>query len=178
MKKLNIIISIAFAFLLAASINAQSKETVEADLRKQATAALTNYLSLKDALVSTDAEEASKASDELVKSLNAIDVEKMTTDQKTFWNKIGENLKKDARHIRENKEIDHQRTHFAGLSNNMYALVSKLKANDEEIYYHYCPMKKASWLSLSKEVKNPYYGSKMLDCGSVKATLKKNRASS
>jgi hypothetical protein len=36
-------------------------------------------------------------------------------------------------------------------------------------------MKKASWLSDSKEIKNPYYGEKMNDCGSVKATLKKNQ---
>jgi hypothetical protein len=38
----------------------------------------------------------------------------------------------------------------------------------------YCPMKKASWLSDSKDIRNPYYGANMLDCGSVKTTIKKN----
>lgn len=178
MKKLHIIVSIAFAFLLTASINAQVKDTVDANLRKQVASTLTKYLTLKDALVGSDAEAASKASNELFTSLNAVDATKMTADQKTLWGKIGEDLKEDAEHIHKNKEIGHQRAHFAKLSNNMYALIVKFKANNEETYYHYCPMKKASWLSLSKEVKNPYYGSKMLNCGSVKATLKKISATS
>ena len=178
MKKLNIIVSIAFAFLLTAAINAQVKEDAGSGLRKQVAASLTNYLTLKNVLVRSDAEAASKASNELLTTLNTIDATKMTADQKTLWNKIGEDLKEDAEHIFENKDIGHQRAHFAKLSSNMYALIVKFKANDEETYYHYCPMKKASWLSLSKEVKNPYYGSKMLNCGSVKATLKKVKADS
>lgn len=178
MIKLNIIISMALALLLTASINAQVKNAVDTEIRKQVAASLTNYLTLKDALVLSDAEAASKASNELFTSLNAIDAAKMAAEHKALWNKIGEDLKEDAEHIYKNKEIDHQRAHFMKLSNNMYALVSKLKANDAETYYHYCPMKKASWLSLSKEVKNPYYGSKMLTCGSVKATLKKVQVAS
>ena len=31
---------------------------------------------------------------------------------------------------------------------------------------------KASWLSAEKNIKNPYYGSSMLTCGSVKSELK------
>jgi hypothetical protein len=33
-------------------------------------------------------------------------------------------------------------------------------------------MKKASWLSETEEVRNPYYGDDMLECGKVTATLK------
>jgi Protein of unknown function (DUF3347). len=32
-------------------------------------------------------------------------------------------------------------------------------------------MKKANWLSSEKEIKNPYYGSTMLTCGSVVDTI-------
>jgi len=173
MKKLNIIFSVAIALLLTASINAQVKSDVDADLRKQVGASLTKYFTLKDAFVGSDAEAASKAANDLLTSLVTIDETKMTAAQKALWTKIGEDLKENAEHIYKNKEIGHQRAHFIKLSHTMYALVSKLKVNDTEIYYHYCPMKKAGWLSLSKEVKNPYYGDKMLNCGSVKATLKK-----
>lgn len=179
MKNLNIIVSIVLGFLLVAPINAQVRETVDTDLRKQVAASLANYLSLKDALVSSNADAASSSSNDLLTSLNAINAEKMNTEQKMLWSKIGENLKKDAGHIHVNKEIGYQRDHFAKLSDNMYALISRFKANDAEAYYHYCPMKKAGWLSLSKEVKNPYYGSgEMFECGSVKATLKRIKASS
>ncbi|MBA4058359.1 MAG: hypothetical protein C0490_26815, partial [Marivirga sp.] len=43
------------------------------------------------------------------------------------------------------------------------------------LYLEYCPMANnnegAYWLSNEKEIKNPYFGDKMLKCGSVKETI-------
>jgi membrane fusion protein, copper/silver efflux system len=36
----------------------------------------------------------------------------------------------------------------------------------------YCPMAKAEWLQTSEEIRNPYYGSEMLECGTIKSTIK------
>ncbi|WP_372365442.1 efflux RND transporter periplasmic adaptor subunit [Candidatus Uabimicrobium sp. HlEnr_7] len=41
----------------------------------------------------------------------------------------------------------------------------------EPVYRMYCPMAKAYWWQFSEELKNPYYGSKMLKCGKKKITL-------
>jgi len=35
----------------------------------------------------------------------------------------------------------------------------------------YCPMVKASWVQSSEQIKNPYYGSSMLTCGTIKGSL-------
>ncbi len=35
----------------------------------------------------------------------------------------------------------------------------------------YCPMAKAAWIQTSREIRNPYYGGSMLDCGGVKREL-------
>ncbi|GAB4161911.1 MAG: hypothetical protein Fur0037_28390 [Planctomycetota bacterium] len=35
----------------------------------------------------------------------------------------------------------------------------------------YCPMVKASWLQLGDEIRNPYMGRSMIDCGSIEETL-------
>jgi hypothetical protein len=64
-----------------------------------------------------------------------------------------------------------QREKFATLSTNMFALAKTMKLSAEPVYQQYCPMKKASWLSNNKAIKNPYYGSAMLTCGSVKETI-------
>jgi len=44
-----------------------------------------------------------------------------------------------------------------------------------EVYKQYCPMafdgKGAFWLSSSEEIRNPYYGDKMLKCGRVEETI-------
>lgn len=160
------------SFAIAA--NAQDLGSIDPAVKSQIGTVLTKYYGAKDALVASDVEAASTAAGEMVTALEAVDVSKMTDQQKPQWEKLRALIRTDSVHINRNKDLPHQREHFIKLSNNIYALVANFKANASEAYLHYCPMKKASWLSESKEVKNPYYGSKMLTCGSVKTTLKKN----
>jgi hypothetical protein len=170
----NLLLIFTLTLLFTTISNAQDFGKIDANVQKQIGASLTSYYGLKDALVASDAEKSSVKADELAKTFDSVDAAKMTAAQKTMWLKLEKLLRLDAKHIKDNKETEHQREHFAKLSNNMYALVFNFKANETEAYLEYCPMKKASWLSESKEIKNPYYGKKMLDCGSVKATLRKN----
>lgn len=160
--------------LFSVSGYSQNLGKVDADLKGKINSALTGYFAVKDSLVDSDLERTKEKAGALVTLINAITDEKMSAAQKEFWAKLATPLKTDAEHIRDTGDLEHQRSHFVHLSNNFYSLVNAFKANKAEAYQHYCPMKKATWLSNSKEVRNPYYGSKMLDCGSVRATLKKN----
>jgi len=73
-------------------------------------------------------------------------------------------------------DIETQRAAYSKLSNEMVALLKKAGMTQAELYVEYCPMafdnKGAVWLSSSKEVRNPYFGEKMLKCGEVKETIK------
>ncbi len=80
-------------------------------------------------------------------------------------------LSKDAGKISNTKDLQKQREYFANFSSNMVTLSKVLKTVDEPIHVQYCPMKKASWLSNEKQIRNPYYGSSMLTCGEVTETL-------
>jgi Cu(I)/Ag(I) efflux system membrane fusion protein len=57
----------------------------------------------------------------------------------------------------------------------MVALTSSLSGMDHTVYVQFCPMadgnKGASWLSFENKVLNPYFGEKMLSCGSVIQTI-------
>jgi Protein of unknown function (DUF3347) len=170
---MKIAISLLLALTFALAVGGQEMGAVDPAVQKQLGASLTAYYGLKDALVDSNVETASSKAAAFAKTFDGVDATKMNEAQKTQWGKLEKLLRNDASHIEKNKELAHQREHFMKLSNNMYSLVSSFKANDAEAYLHYCPMKKASWLSDSKDVKNPYYGKKMLTCGSVKATLKK-----
>lgn len=174
MKIKNLLLLVALTSLLALISNAQDMGKIDPIVQKQIGASLTSYYTLKDALVDSDADKANLAAEELLKTFGAIDASKMNAAQRSQWEKHGNSLRIDARHISENEDIAHQRDHFKKLSDNMHAIVVAFKANNAETYWQYCPMKKASWLSNSKDIRNPYYGSRMLTCGSVKATLKKN----
>jgi Protein of unknown function (DUF3347) len=171
----NLLLIFTLTLLFASFANAQDLGKIDSEVQKQIGASLTTYYGLKDALVDSDAEKSSTKADELLKNFDAVETAKMTAPQTTLWNKLAVNLKLNAKHIKDNKETEHQREHFAKLSTIMYALVFNFKANETEAYLDYCPMKKSSWLTNSKDIKNPYYGKKMLDCGSIKATLKKNK---
>lgn len=73
-------------------------------------------------------------------------------------------------------DIEVQRTAYSTLSNDFIALVKKSGLNSGELYVDYCPMalndKGASWISPNKEIRNPYFGEKMMTCGEVKETIK------
>ncbi|MDB5287802.1 MAG: hypothetical protein JWR05_2751 [Mucilaginibacter sp.] len=131
----------------------------------------TSYISLKNALVGSNAELAKSKSKELLAALS-VPTTGLKPAQQKLMATYTDKLKYDSRHISETTAIDHQREHFASLSKNMFALVSGLKMNSTTLYQQHCPMKKASWLSETEEVRNPYYGDDMLECGKVTATLK------
>ena len=70
-------------------------------------------------------------------------------------------------------DIKAARTAFLGLSQEMTSLVKHVgTTKDTPLYVAYCPMafgnKGGSWMQSSKTVANPYYGSMMLGCGSIK----------
>ena len=60
------------------------------------------------------------------------------------------------------------RAAFKPLSASLVKYLADHKAGKGVYHEVYCPMAKASWLQTEKEVRNPYYGKSMLDCGTLK----------
>lgn len=120
-----------------------------------------HYIHLKDALVSSDKDEAKKAATDLQKSLTAIST--------------GKKAAAEASKIVSSSDITMQRQSFSHLSNEMSSLVKASKLSAGTLYVEYCPMANdntgALWLSNEREIKNPYFGDMMLKCGSVKETV-------
>ena len=116
-----------------------------------------HYIHLKDALVASNQDEAKKAAGELQKSLASVDNGKRVADE--------------AVKVSAAVNLDGQRKAFSEVSEMMVMLVKNGKLSMGMIYLEYCPMAKASWLSNEKGIKNPYFGEKMLKCGSVKQMM-------
>jgi Cu(I)/Ag(I) efflux system membrane fusion protein len=70
--------------------------------------------------------------------------------------------------------IKEQRHHFKELSTAITSAV-QMYGIGQVVYNQFCPMadnnKGAYWLSNDKNVLNPYFGSAMLACGSVKQVI-------
>lgn len=125
---------------------------------------LASYYNLKDALVSSNANTAAVSAAAFINAINGTDKEIIKEESRTT-------LLSDATTISQTKDVKLQREKFATLSANLLVLAKTVKLTTEPVYLQYCPMKKASWLSNNKAIKNPYYGSAMLTCGSIKETL-------
>ena len=134
------------------------------------------YLHLKNALASDDAKAAASAGNDILTALQSVDMSKMDEAKHKVYMAVVDDIKENAEHIKDNAgKIDHQREHFEMLSKDMYDLVKAFGAG-KTIYRDFCPMafdkKGAFWLSETKEIKNPYFGSEMSECGEVKEELK------
>lgn len=155
--------------------NHQDMMLSETSKDKELQAVFDAYFSVKDALVTSDVSATATVAKELVTAINNVKMDQLATDVHMVWMKVFKQLKDDASQIANAKDIKKQRHHFVTLSKEMYSLM-KVAKYDTTVYYQHCPMandgKGANWLSKENEVKNPYYGSKMLTCGKTVETLK------
>lgn len=120
-----------------------------------------HYINIKNALVQTDATMAQDRAKEMVAALESTEANSAIAEA--------------ARKIAAESNVNIQREAFSDLTTAMEAKLQGALASGE-IYKQYCPMafegKGDSWFSNTKEIRNPYYGDKMLKCGRVEATIK------
>lgn len=124
----------------------------------QFTAVFQHYLHVKTALVNSDLAEAKNGGKMLAEALGG----------------SNQDIREYSEKIAKAEEIEVQREAFSDLTSLLETeLKSALKSG--EIYKQYCPMafnnKGAAWLSSVKEIRNPYFGDKMLNCGTVKEVI-------
>ncbi|MUP47047.1 DUF3347 domain-containing protein [Gramella sp. BOM4] len=136
-------------------------------------AIIDNYLQIKNALVADDQEAAAQAGGKLVGEFEDFDQSNYSSEEQQELTDIIEDAKEHAEHIAESA-IDHQREHFDILSKDVIDMIA-ITGTDKKLYQDFCPMyndnKGAQWLSATKEIKNPYFGSKMMDCGKIQKEI-------
>lgn len=132
-----------------------------------------DYLQLKDALVADDVKAAATAGAALSKSIETLDIEDYENDHKNELKEIIEVVKEHGEHIAKS-DIGHQREHFNALGTDMVDLL-EITGTSNTLYQQFCPMynnnKGGTWISAEEEVRNPFFGAKMMKCGSVKKEI-------
>ena len=132
-----------------------------AEFKDQATAAVYNhYIAIKSGLVQTDAALVQDHAKQMIAELENT--------------QANEGIATAARKISTSSDVNVQREAFSELTKSMDSILEgALKSG--EIYKQYCPMafegKGDFWYSNSKEIRNPYFGDKMLKCGRIEATI-------
>lgn len=99
-------------------------------------------------------------------------------DAHKTWMENYQVLKNQTELFLKANDIENQREIFSPLSNQIIETVEIFELKIETVYVAYCPMalndKGAYWLSEFQEIRNPYFGAAMLECGEVKKKITMN----
>jgi hypothetical protein len=153
----------------------ENERNIEASTQKngETSSIIDAYIQIKNALVAESKDDAAKGATNLLTAFTEFDMTKLTGDTHKEYMEILESAKEHTEHIVKSP-IDHQREHFEGLTSDVNDLIALLGTN-KTLYKDFCPMannnKGAFWFSEVKEIKNPYFGSKMMKCGSIKEQI-------
>lgn len=139
---------------------ANTPEIVEASFSDEMIGKVFNaYQQIRIALVNSNSEEVNLAAENLAKSLTA----------------EGDEMNSMVMAMAETKDIEKQRQLFSQMTAEVETLF-KESISEGAIYKQFCPMafdgKGGYWISDVEEIRNPYYGEKMLKCGKVTETIK------
>ena len=159
------------------NISTPHENEIPTKFKSQLAAVLPQYLKLKDALVESDESKATEAAKATLNSLKSVNMMLLTGEAHNKWMQYHNEIKSNLNGIVTMDGIEMKRTHFRLVSDG---LAKSLKEFDvsftDPVYVEFCPMannnKGAYWLSESKDIRNPYFGDKMLKCGSVKDVIK------
>lgn len=137
---------------------------------------ISTYLQMKNAFAKDNSNDAATAGKDLQAAFINFDTKTLSAQQVKNFADISNDAKEHAEHIGANGgKIAHQREHFIMLSKDMADLIKTFGNGGQTLYKDFCPMandgKGATWISETKDIKNPYLGKAMPTCGSVKETM-------
>jgi hypothetical protein len=165
-NKMNVLILLVlFAACSASKTEEKQAESpamavVEASITTEGDDMVTAYMNLKDALVASDMEAAKKSGQSLHHLVMGNDATKEMADA--------------CMTLASAEDLKGQRKAFQKVTESFIAHV-KATGADQKLYVQFCPMAfnntGGNWVSLSSEIRNPYFGEMMLKCGKVEEEL-------
>ncbi|MGY0646051.1 MAG: DUF3347 domain-containing protein, partial [Paraglaciecola chathamensis] len=96
-------------------------------------------------------------------------------DGHMYWMEQLSAMKNHAGLIESSTDIEAQRKQFGFLSDAMIKAIEAFGIIGNTYYVQFCPMANnnqgADWISAQEKIQNPYFGDKMMKCGSVKRII-------
>lgn len=148
----------------SAAINQEMKKVINA------------YLEMKDALVNSNASAADNAAAKMSSMVEAVDGSSLEGEGKEAWEQHASLYKNKLNEMQHVQSLEEKRSYFSHISEIVYCTVKSFDLKEDmELYATYCPMafdgKGAYWIAETDQIRNPYFGEKMMKCGEVKEEL-------
>lgn len=148
---------------------------VDKNFQEQLVRTFAAYIKVKDAFVSSDPAKVKSEATMARQIIKAVDAGMISGPALNDWTNYSSNMTMALVEIGSSDDIEVQRTAFSTLSDNLYKSIKAYGLGTATAYYDFCPMafndQGGYWLSDTKEIRNPYFGDKMLTCGRVTEEL-------
>lgn len=130
------------------------------------------YFELQAGLAADDWQRATEARAKLDAAGAAIDSARLEASARDAWSKLRAGIVA----LRATQSIESMRASFQTVSDTLLMLHEKTGHVGRDVYYRmHCPMAfgntGADWLQRDKKLANPYFGARMLRCGSITREL-------
>lgn len=158
------------------SANPLPSHAITSNVDSNATAAaikvFLKYLDIKDALVAGDTGKCMGATTNFIDAMEQLK-ERFPKNNSAYT--YMDSLQSYAKKIDKAPLMEHKRSMFSLLSNCMNQFLKSIEIKNAHIYHQFCPMALhdtgAFWLSQEADIKNPYFGKEMLECGETVDSL-------
>lgn len=134
------------------------------------------YLKLKESLADDDFSKVVEATKFMHQELNKVNMSVFKGETQAHWMSFQNDLNSDLQVIQQSTDIKVFRRQFLALSDDLITMTNTFgNPFSQALYVQHCPMandnKGGDWLSLSDDIKNPYFGAAMLTCGEVTESI-------
>jgi membrane fusion protein, copper/silver efflux system len=132
------------------------------------------YLDVTEALARDDGAAARTAAVALRSALVAAELPGLGESAGRAWNHLRTQLSGHATAMANTADLDALRRELVPLSELVERSAAMFHADVGPLFRAVCPMvdgAEGSWLSRAEEVRNPYYGEEMLECGEVEGRV-------
>ncbi len=150
-------------------------DVITAAFREQLTQVYTRYLDMTEAFIESNPEQVSRHAGRVLEALEGVNMSLLQGEAHRLWMVQLNVLTGTIRDIESASDLESQRETFSEFNLMFYKTVKTFGLTGETIYYQYCPMANrdsgAYWFSDSKEIRNPYFGDAMLQCGETRETI-------
>ena len=143
--------------------------------KEQLTALADTYFTVKDALVESDNKKAIEGANEVLNKAAEVDMSLVKAKAHIYCMEQLKAIQSHGKKITQTEDIEEQRKQFDFLSQALIKSIKVFGIANDTFYVQHCPMVNdndgADWLSKHEKVLNPYFGDKMLTCGTVQDTI-------
>lgn len=130
---------------------------------------------MKDALVASDQQKAAENVNDILDNTEKVDMSLVKDKAHIYWMEQLKAIQAHGKKIGESEDIEEQRKQFDFLSQALIKSLKVFGVEGDTFYVQHCPMANdndgAAWLSKHEKILNPYFGEKMLTCGTVQDTI-------